>query len=55
MILVTKAVGDYLGVRGIADEMIRFSGYPILEREEEADHAIQSVPGASERRCATLL
>jgi chloride channel 3/4/5 len=34
VILVTKAVGDLLGVRGIADEMIRFNGYPFLEKEE---------------------
>jgi chloride channel 3/4/5 len=31
---VTKAVGDFLGTRGIADETIRFNGYPILEKEE---------------------
>jgi chloride channel 3/4/5 len=34
VILVTKAVGDMLGVRGIADEMIRFNGYPFLEKED---------------------
>jgi hypothetical protein len=27
-------VGDFLGTRGIADETIRFNGYPILEKEE---------------------
>ncbi|KAH7912423.1 chloride channel [Hygrophoropsis aurantiaca] len=37
VILVTKAVGDFLGMRGIADESIRFNGYPILETD---DHAI---------------
>ncbi|KAB5588747.1 Chloride channel protein [Ceratobasidium theobromae] len=36
VILVTKAVGDCFGGRGIADEMIRFNGYPYLEREEHA-------------------
>jgi hypothetical protein len=41
VILVTKAVGDFLGTRGIADETIRFNGYPILEKEE---HGID-VPG----------
>ncbi|KAG2148738.1 chloride channel [Suillus bovinus] len=37
VILVTKAVGDFLGTRGIADEAIRFNGYPILENE---DHGV---------------
>jgi hypothetical protein len=41
VLLVTKAVGDLLGVRGIADEMIRFNGYPFLEHD---DHALD-VPG----------
>ena len=36
MLLVTKAVGDWIGVRGIADEMIKFNGYPLLE---DNDHA----------------
>ncbi|QRV79660.1 ClC voltage-gated chloride channel protein [Ceratobasidium sp. AG-Ba] len=36
VILVTKAVGDFLGTNGIADEMIRFNGYPYLEREDHA-------------------
>ncbi|KAF9264051.1 hypothetical protein L218DRAFT_998805 [Marasmius fiardii PR-910] len=37
VLLVTKAVGDMLGVTGIADEMIRFNGFPFLEKEDE-DH-----------------
>jgi hypothetical protein len=41
VVLVTKAVGDFLGTNGIADEMIKFSGYPFLEKE---DHAF-NVPG----------
>ena len=41
MVLVTKAVGDLLGTNGIADEMIKFNGYPFLEKE---DHAF-NVPG----------
>lgn len=41
MILVTKAVGDCFGGGGIADEMIRFNGYPYLERD---DHAF-NIPG----------
>jgi hypothetical protein len=38
VLLVTKAVGDFLSVRGIADEMIRFNGYPFLEKEDHAFH-----------------
>ncbi|KAG2112083.1 chloride channel [Suillus clintonianus] len=34
VILVTKAVGDFLGTSGIAEETIRFNGYPILEKED---------------------
>ncbi|KAH8993320.1 voltage-gated chloride channel [Lactarius hatsudake] len=34
VLLVTKAVGDVLGVRGIADEAIRFNGYPFLEKDD---------------------
>lgn len=36
MVLVTKAVGDLLGTNGIADEMIKFNGYPFLEKEDQA-------------------
>lgn len=43
MLLVTKAVGDFLGTNGIADEAIRFNGYPFLDKD---DHAY-NVPGAS--------
>ncbi len=41
MLLVTKAVGDLLGVRGIAEEAIRFNGYPFLEKD---DH-VYDAPG----------
>jgi Voltage gated chloride channel len=34
VLLVTKAVGDFLGTNGIADEMIRLNGFPFLEKEE---------------------
>jgi len=34
VLLVTKAVGDLLGVRGIAEEAIRFNGYPFLEKDD---------------------
>lgn len=38
MLLATKSVGDFFGVRGIADEMIRFNGFPYLEKEDHAFH-----------------
>jgi len=39
--LVTKAVSDQFGGGGISDRMIRFNGYPFLEKEdkEDGDHA----------------
>lgn len=41
VLLVTKAVSDWFGGGGMADEMIRFNGYPFLEKEdkEDGDHA----------------
>ena len=36
MLLVTKAVGDFLGTTGIADEAIRFNGYPYLDKDDHA-------------------
>jgi len=41
VLLVTKAVSDYFGGGGMADEMIRFNGFPFLEKEdkEDGDHA----------------
>lgn len=41
--MVTKAVSDQFGGGGIADQMIRFNGYPLLENH---DHAFGE-PGAS--------
>ncbi|TDL26017.1 hypothetical protein BD410DRAFT_716180 [Rickenella mellea] len=38
VLLATKAVGDFLGINGIAEEMIRFNGYPFLEKEDHAFH-----------------
>lgn len=32
--LVTKAVSDQIGSGGIADQMIRFNGFPFLEKED---------------------
>ncbi|KAF8813918.1 Cl-channel protein [Phlegmacium glaucopus] len=34
VLLVTKAVGDFLGTNGIADEMIRLNGFPFLEKDD---------------------
>ncbi|KAL5523651.1 hypothetical protein ACEPAG_7824 [Sanghuangporus baumii] len=42
VLLATKAVGDFLGVNGIADEMIRFNGYPFLEKDDHAFNAAVS-------------
>ncbi|THH05633.1 hypothetical protein EW145_g4647 [Phellinidium pouzarii] len=42
VLLVTKAVGDFFGINGIADEMIRFNGYPFLEKEDHAFHTTVS-------------
>ncbi|KIJ49687.1 hypothetical protein M422DRAFT_777607 [Sphaerobolus stellatus SS14] len=36
VLLVTKAVGDFFGGGGIADEMIRFNGYPLLDKNDHA-------------------
>ncbi|KAF8520392.1 Cl-channel protein [Hysterangium stoloniferum] len=36
VLLVTKAVSDFFGGRGIADEMIRFNGYPLLDKNDHA-------------------
>jgi chloride channel 3/4/5 len=40
--MVTKAVGDWLGTNGIAEEMIKFNGYPFLEQEDTSFN----IPGA---------
>jgi chloride channel 3/4/5 len=41
VLLVTKAVGDSFNGHGIADTMIKFNGFPFLEKEDKAsgDHA----------------
>lgn len=36
VVMVTKAVSDQFGGGGIADQMIRFNGMPLLENEEHA-------------------
>ena len=35
VVLVTKAVSDSFGKGGIADQMIKFNGYPFLEKEDK--------------------
>ncbi len=48
--LVTKAVSDQFGGGGISDRMIRFNGYPFLEKEdkEDGDHAFIEPSGLHE-------
>ncbi|GAA6011276.1 hypothetical protein JCM11491_006781 [Sporobolomyces phaffii] len=36
VVMVTKAVSDQFGKGGIADQMIRFNGYPLLENDDHA-------------------
>lgn len=37
-LLFTKAISDFFGGGGISDQMIRFNGFPFLEKEDkEAD------------------
>ena len=36
VVMVTKAVSDQFGGGGIADQMIRFNGFPLLENEDHA-------------------
>ncbi|KAF8322212.1 hypothetical protein DL93DRAFT_2124058 [Clavulina sp. PMI_390] len=36
VLLVTRFVGDYFENKGIADEMIKFNGYPFLHANEQA-------------------
>ncbi|EMD33680.1 hypothetical protein CERSUDRAFT_67832 [Gelatoporia subvermispora B] len=52
VLLVTKAVGDFLGTNGIADEMIRFNGYPFLEKDDHAYNV--SVSSVMKRDLRTL-
>jgi chloride channel 3/4/5 len=45
---VTKAVSDQIGGGGMADEVIRFNGFPFLEKEDkEADHDASFEPSQS--------
>ncbi|ELU37695.1 Cl-channel protein [Rhizoctonia solani AG-1 IA] len=51
--VMTKAVGDcFGGARGIADEMIRFNGYPYLERDEHSFNI--PVSGVMQRELHTM-
>ncbi|PFH49767.1 hypothetical protein AMATHDRAFT_4623 [Amanita thiersii Skay4041] len=53
VLLVTKAVGDFLGTNGIADEMIRFNGLPFLEKDDHAYNV--SVDAVMRRDLHTLI
>ncbi|KAK4702132.1 chloride channel 3/4/5, partial [Phenoliferia sp. Uapishka_3] len=43
VVMVTKAVSDQFGKGGIADQMIRFNGFPFLENEDHAYNVPVSV------------
>jgi chloride channel 3/4/5 len=45
--MVTKAVSDFFGKAGIADEMIKFNGFPFLDKE---DHVFNNIPGTFDLR-----
>lgn len=47
--LVTKAVSDQFGGQGIADQMIKFNGYPFLEKEDKEDGDAFIEPSGSSR------
>ena len=48
---MTKAVSDQIGGGGMADEVIRFNGFPFLEKEDkEADHDASFEPSESNSR-----
>lgn len=49
---MTKAVGDFLGTNGIADEMIRFNGFPFLEKEDHAYNVTGQFPMVFAREMA---
>ncbi|KZV93417.1 putative voltage-gated chloride channel (clc-a) [Exidia glandulosa HHB12029] len=44
VLLATKSVGDYFGSGGIADQMIKFNGFPYLHDHEDEDEAHENVP-----------
>ena len=51
--MVTKAVSDQFGKGGIADQMIRFNGFPFLDKE---DHQFnESGRSRSSACCKTIL
>jgi chloride channel 3/4/5 len=43
---VTKAVSNQFGGQGVADQMIRFNGYPFLEQESKEDESAFDEPSA---------
>ena len=56
VLLVTKGVSDWFGGAGIADRMIRFNGYPFLEKEdkEDGDHAFIEPSKRRHRTCSNF-
>jgi chloride channel 3/4/5 len=50
VLLVVKAITSRIGGHGIADEMIRFNGYPFLEKEDK-EHGDQAFIEPSECSC----
>lgn len=59
VLLVTKAVGDVLGVKGIAEEAIRFNGYPFLEKDDHVydapgEHMLLLVQSARLTECCSI-
>ena len=48
VLLMTKSVGDWFVSGGIADQMIKFNGFPYLHEKEE-DEVHENVPGAQLR------
>lgn len=52
--MVTKAVSDQFGGGGIADQMIKFNGYPLLENHDHA-YGVPGAPARSPRLQALVL
>ncbi|KAG5221578.1 glycerol ethanol, ferric requiring protein [Salix suchowensis] len=55
VVLVTKAVGDFLGTNGIADEMIRFNGFPFLEKDDHAYNVSENIIATTEVKCFPIV
>lgn len=51
VVLVTKAVSDQFGGGGISDHIIKFNGYPFLEKEDKEDPTDHAFIEPSESHC----